>query len=213
MNSSERTPRSYHAKSIALLSIFLAMVIALEILPLVGMTDLKIPGTNFTIDPTGIPIVLLFLFFGFGFSFVGVSITGVVIGYRNFIGSFFKFFAELFKILGLALAWWLLRNREVSYYVRIAVYTIFATVFCALGMYVMNGAILLPLLYGMEYPAAWVLSLTFVPLNIVQSIVNVVVGGFVFGIIPENLRDQFIPMKRRGDDQDPYLEIEEIDDS
>ena len=194
------------SKSIALLSIFSAMIIAIEFLPLIGITDLKVPGTNFTFDPTGIPITLIFLFFGFVFSFIGVSIMGIVIGYRNLTGATFKFFAELFKILGLTMAWWLLRNRQVSYKFRIIIYTLFATFFCSLGMLIMNGAILLPLLYGMESSAAWMLSATFVPLNIIQSVINVVVGGIIFGIIPENLKNQIITAEGSSDD---ILELDE----
>ena len=196
------------SKNIALLSIFSAMIIALEFLPLIGITDLKIPGTNFTFDPTGIPITLVFLFFGFVFSFISVCIMGIVVGYRNPIGSVFKFFAELFKIIGLALAWWILRNRQVSYKFRIIIYTLSATFFCALGMFIMNGAILLPLLYQMEPSAAWIFSATFVPLNIIQSVINVVVGGIIFGIIPENLKNQFIPTTN---DTNALLELEDSD--
>jgi riboflavin transporter FmnP len=197
----------YNSKNIALFSIFLAMVIALEFLPVIGITDLKIPGTNFTIDPTGIPIVLIFLFFGFVFSFAGVGIMGIVIGFRNFTGSIFKFFAEVFKILGLVVAWWILRNRDDSFKVKLSVYTVFATMFCALGMYLMNGLILLPFLYGMELNAAMALSLTFVPLNIVQAVINVVIGGVIFGIIPEDLRNQFIPA---DDSSQIILELDDV---
>lgn len=197
------------AKSISLLAIFSAAIIAIEFLPLIGITDLKIPGTNFTFDPTGIPIVLIFLFFGFIFSFVGVCIMGIVIGFRNPIGAAFKFPAELFKIIGLVVAWAILRNRKVSYHTRIVIYTLFAAAFCALGMYVMNGAILLPLLYTMESSAAWVMSLTFIPLNIIQSVVNVVFGGIIFGVIPESLKMQFVA----DEGADAILELESESES
>ena len=135
---------------------------------------------------------------------MGVCIMGLVIGYRNPIGAAFKFPAELFKIIGLALAWWILRHKQVSYHTRIIIYTLFAAAFCALGMYVTNGAILLPLLYQMETSAAWAYSLTFVPLNIIQSVVNVVIGGIVFGIIPEGLKMQFVS----EEDSDTILELD-----
>ncbi len=198
---------TYSSKTIALFSIFIAMVIALEFLPIIGVTDIVIPGTEFTIDPTGIPLVLIFLFFGFILSFVGVAIMGVVIGYRNFTGSVFKFFAEFFKILGLLVAWVLLRNRKISYPIRIVIYTLFATVFCAIGMYFMNGYILLPLLYGMDISAALTLSLTFVPLNIIQSVINVVIGCIIYGIIPEELRSQF-NLIDHGESSDRILELD-----
>lgn len=192
MDAPNQTSNKYNSKNIALFAIFLAMIIALEILPIIGITDLKIPGTNFTLDPTGIPIMLMFMFFGFGFAFIGTGMAGVIIAIRgNPIGAIFKFFAEFYKIIGLVIAWWILRRRNVSYVVRIIVYTVFATLFCTIGMYVTNGALLLPFLYGMPSSAAWTLSLTFVPLNIVQSIINVVGGGFIFGIIPEDLKAPF----------------------
>ncbi|MHA1909685.1 MAG: hypothetical protein ACW98Y_20465 [Candidatus Thorarchaeota archaeon] len=203
----------YNSKNIALFSIFLAMILAIEFLPIPGLTDIVIPGTPFTIDPTGIPILLIFLFFGFTFSFVGVGIMGIAIGYRNFTGSIFKFFAELFKILGIAVAWWILRRKQVSYPVRIVIYTLFATSFCALGMYLMNGLILIPLFYGMEISAALTLSLTFVPLNVVQSVVNVVVGGVLFGIIPDDLRNQFAAVGDGGASSNQILELDDEDDS
>ncbi len=194
MDSMNEPYDRYNSKNIALFAIFLAMIIALEILPIIGVTDLKIPGTNFTLDPTGIPIVLMFLFFGSGFAVVGTGMAGVIIAMRgNPIGAVFKFFAELYKVIGLAIAWWLLRERDVSLTIRITLYALFATITCALGMYITNGAILLPLLYGMESGAAWSLSLTFVPLNVIQSLINVVGGGFIFGIIPVDLKRPFLP--------------------
>jgi len=193
LGSTNQSYNKYNSKNIALFAIFLAMIIALEILPIIGITDLKIPGTNFTLDPTGIPIVLVFLFFGGGFAVIGTGMAGIIIGMRgNPIGAVFKFFAEFYKIIGLAIAWWLLRNRDISFSKRITIYTVFATLSCAIGMFVTNGAILLPLLYGMEGSAAWALSLTFVPLNVIQSLINVLGGGFIFGIIPADLKRPFL---------------------
>ncbi|MDF1540236.1 MAG: ECF transporter S component [Candidatus Thorarchaeota archaeon] len=204
LGAMNKSYEKYNSKNIALFAIFLAMIIALEILPIIGITDLKIPGTNFTLDPTGIPIVLVFLFFGSGFAVAGTGMAGLIIAMRgNPIGAVFKFFAEFYKIVGLVIAWWLFRNREVPFTKRITLYTIFATITCAIGMYVTNGAILLPLLYGMESSAAWSLSLTFVPLNVIQSLINVIGGGFIFGIIPADLKRPFLP---------EYESIEILDD-
>ncbi|MFX1417004.1 MAG: hypothetical protein ACFFC0_09335, partial [Promethearchaeota archaeon] len=59
----QKHPIRKDSKSIALLAVFVAMVVALEVYPILGVTDIGIPG-DFTIDWTGIPIVIVFLGLG-----------------------------------------------------------------------------------------------------------------------------------------------------
>ncbi|MFW9844832.1 MAG: hypothetical protein ACFFEV_09670, partial [Candidatus Thorarchaeota archaeon] len=75
------------SKSIALLAIFTSLVIALEIFPVVGITDIPIPGLSFTVDWTGIPIMIVFLGLGVVFSYFPIVVMGVFIADRNFQGA------------------------------------------------------------------------------------------------------------------------------
>ena len=83
------------SRSIAILAVFAAMIIALEILPIPFLTDIPLFG-GFTLDPTGIPIVIVFLGLGIAYSLILIPIMWVTIAYRNLTGSIFKGFAEFY---------------------------------------------------------------------------------------------------------------------
>lgn len=175
------------AKSISLLAIFCSMVVSLEAFPILGITDIKVPGLNFTLDWTGIPIVIVFMSFGFVYSLIAIAIMWISIAFRNFPGAAFKGFAEIFRILGIAVGWVLLRNRDVSYGKKLVVYAAISSIFCAIGMYVVN-ILLLPLFYGIPLEIAVATSALYMPWNVLQAIVNVIGGGVFYKIIPEDLR-------------------------
>ncbi|MFW9920107.1 MAG: hypothetical protein ACFFED_10935 [Candidatus Thorarchaeota archaeon] len=199
-------PKTYDSKTIALLAIFLAMVFALEVYPIIGITDIPIPGINFTLDWTGIPLVLLFLFFGPVFAFLGVGFMGIVIGYRNIVGATFKVFAEFYKILGILMVWLLIRNRDISYARRVILYAISAAVFCSIGMFLTNIP-LLQFLYGLSIEAAITASIVLVPWNILQSVVNVLAGMFLYQLIPDDLKLSFL-LDARNTNSDLLLDEE-----
>ncbi|MFW9909423.1 MAG: hypothetical protein ACFFEF_12685 [Candidatus Thorarchaeota archaeon] len=182
-------PRKLDSRTIAVTSVFMAMVIALEVFPIVGLTDIRIPGVQFTLDWTGIPLVLIFFFFGTFLSLVGIGVMWAAIGYRNPIGALFKVPAELFKILALALGMILLRNTNVTFRTRIAVYAVLASLFCGIGMYFVNLQ-LLPILWGYEYDAAAAIALILVPWNIIQSLVNVLGGAIIYTMVPGDMKLQ-----------------------
>ena len=198
------------SKSISLLAIFSAMVVALEIYPIPGITDLKVPGMFFTIDWTGIPIAFLFLGFGLVYSFISILIMTIsIMAHGNMTGAIFKLFAELFKIFGMALAWYITKNRNISYQRKIPIYIFFALLFCSVGMFFVN-IWLLPILYGMTMELAVATSLLYIPWNAVQSIINVVGGFVIIRVIPSDLKIAF----RIGEmDSDPHddtiLELED----
>ncbi len=196
------------SKSISLLAVFSAMVVALEIFPIIGVTDLKIPGTLFTIDWTGIPIAFLFLGFGLVYSFISVLIMTIsIMAHGNMTGAIFKLFAELFKIFGMALAWYITRNRKFSYQVKIPIYIFFALLFCTIGMFFVN-IILLPILYLMTAELAFATSLLYIPWNAVQSIINVAGGFIIFRVIPIDLKLAFkIGEMDSESDDDKILEL------
>lgn len=183
--------KKYDSKTVSLLAIFLAMVIALEIYPIIGITDIPIPGMNFTIDWTGIPLILIFLFFGPVFAFFSIGVMGVAIGYRNPIGATFKVFSEFYKIMGILLVWSLLRKREVSYLQRVLLYAISASFFCAIGMFLTNIQ-LLQIFYGLSAEIAFGASIILIPWNLLQTVINVVGGMFLFRTIPEDLKYPFV---------------------
>ncbi len=184
-------PKRLDSKTIALLAIFLAMVFALEIYPLTGLTDIPIPGIYFTIDWTGIPLVLIFLFFGPVASLLGVGFMGLIIGYRNPFGAVFKVLAEFYKILGILSIWIFIRKREISYSKRVALYTVFAALFCTVGMFITNIP-LLQVLYGYTPEAALATSTVMIPWNAIQSVINVFGGTFLFRVIPDDLKLTFL---------------------
>ena len=125
------------SQSIAILAIFAAMILALEILPIPLLTDIPLFG-GFTLDPTGIPITMIFLMFGSIFSLILLPIMWIAIAYRNPLGSVFKGFAEFFTLFGLIVAKMLLKKKSYDWKVAAPTYIIFGVVFRAVGMYISN---------------------------------------------------------------------------
>jgi hypothetical protein len=211
----ERHPIRTDSKSIALLAIFAAMVIAIEAFPIPGITDIPLdPSGRFTIDPTGIPIVIVFEGLGFLFSLITIAAMWIAIGYRNPIGATFKGFAETYTILGMIVARILVRRWNYDRRLRIILYLIFGCVFRAVGMFLTNIP-LLQVLYGLPLDAAVVGSAAYVVLNIIQASINIVGGLALYYLIPENLALQ----AGLGDDADSAssrveeLPLEEIESS
>ncbi len=163
------------------------MIVSLEAFPIIGITDIKVPGLNFTLDWTGIPIIIVFMAFGFAYSLFAIAIMWTSIAFRNFPGAAFKGLAETFRVLGIAVGWVLLRNRDVSYGKKLGIYAVISSIFCATGMYVAN-MFLLPLFYGIPFEIAMTTSALYVPWNVIQALVNVIGGGVFYRIIPEDLR-------------------------
>ena len=193
------------SRSIAILAIFAAMILALEILPVPFLTDIPL-FAGFTLDPTGVPIVIVFLAFGSVFSLILIPIVWIAIAYRNPIGSVFKGFAESYTLLGLIVAKLLLRNRSYDWKVAAPTYLAFGIAFRAIGMYITN-IFLIQWLYGSPLEGALILSGAFVLPNIVQAIINIFIGVIIFIIIPENLAIQARFGKYGTDEYDNYEEI------
>ena len=193
------------SRSIAILAIFAAMILALEILPVPLLTDIPL-FAGFTLDPTGIPITIVFLAFGSVFSFILIPIMWIAIAYRNPIGSVFKGFAEFYTLFGLIIAKLFLRNRSYDWKVAAPTYVAFGVAFRAVGMYVTN-IFLIQWLYGSPIEGAIILSGTFIIPNIIQALINTVVGILIFTIIPENLAIQARFGKYGTDEYDKYEEI------
>lgn len=193
------------SRSIAILAIFAAMILALEILPIPLLTDIPL-FAGFTLDPTGIPITIVFLAFGSVFSFILIPIMWITIAYRNPIGSVFKGFAEFYTLLGLIIAKLLLRKRSYDWKVAAPIYVAFGVTFRAIGMYVTN-IFLIQSLYGLSLEAAIALSATFVIPNVIQALINVLIGILIFIVIPENLAIQARFGKYGTDESDKYEEI------
>ncbi|MBD3406300.1 MAG: hypothetical protein GF411_09340 [Candidatus Lokiarchaeota archaeon] len=182
------------SKSIALLAIFSAMVVALEVYPIVGVTDLKFQtgAAPFTIDWTGIPIVLIFVGLGFVYSLVAIAMMFIGIGYRNVPGAIFKSCAEFFTVLGLVITRYLIRDRDVDFKYQLLLYCITSLLFRGVGMFFTN-IILLPIFYPLYYGTIEVVITTssiLVPWNILQAIINVVGGIVFYRFIPENLKQE-----------------------
>ncbi len=178
------------SKSIALLAVFTAIVIALEAFPIPGVTDIPIdPSGRFTLDPTGIPIVIIFIGLGFVFSIIAITAMWVAIGYRNFIGAAFKGFAELFTILGLLSARLISTRLNLSKRSRVLVFVIFGTIFRDTGMFFTN-IFLLQLFYGLPLDAAIIGSAAYLFLNTIQAIINIMAGIILYQFIPEDLKAQ-----------------------
>lgn len=203
------------ARSIAILAIFAAIVLALELVPIPFLTDIPLFG-GFTLDPTGIPIAILFLAFGTIFAIILLLIMGIAIGYRNPIGATFKLFAEFYTLLGLIIAYVILRKHGHDWKVAAPLYIVFGVTFRAVGMYVTN-IFLIQWLYGMPQETAIVLSATFVIPNVIQALINTIVGILIFIVIPENLKIEARFGKYNDAFYDAYEEIsadelESIDD-
>jgi len=181
------------SKSIALLAIFSAMVAMLEVFPIVGITDLKFfpGGTPFTLDWTGIPIVIVFVGLGMISSVVSIAVMFVAIGYRNFPGAVFKGAAEMFTILGLLTAKLLIGKKSPSKKVSASLYLVLGATYRAIGMFIVNIP-LLPIFYPLFYTteSAIIASTILVPWNILQAAINIVGGIILYYLIPESLRIQ-----------------------
>jgi hypothetical protein len=195
------------SRSIAILAVFAAMIIALEILPIPLLTDIPL-FAGFTLDPTGIPITMILLMFGSIFALILIPIMWVSIAYRNFIGSVFKGFAEFYTLLGLIVARLFLKKRAYDWKVALPVYVVFGVVFRTVGMYVSN-IFLIQWLYMAPPEVALTLSASFVIPNLIQAFLNVFIGTLIFMIIPENLMIQG-SLGKYGDVEDQqYEEISE----
>lgn len=175
------------SKSIALLAVFTSLVIALEIFPIVGLTDIYTPVPNFTIDWTGIPIMIVFLGLGVVFSFFTVGVMWIFIAYRNFQGAAFKGLAEILTVLGLVVAKYVLRNRDVSWKWTALIYLIFGCLFRGVGM-LFGNTILFQFFFHMPVEAAFSLSAIYVPWNVIQATINVFVGMLLYQLIPKDLK-------------------------
>ncbi|MGY5878684.1 MAG: hypothetical protein RTV31_00480 [Candidatus Thorarchaeota archaeon] len=195
------------SKSIALLAIFTSLVIALEIFPVVGITDIPVPGLNFTVDWTGIPILIVFLGLGSIFAVFTVGIMYVFIAYRNFQGAAFKGLAESFTLLGLIIANLILRKRDLDWKKSALVYLIFGCAFRGLGMWLGN-VLLFNFFFTMPYEAGFALSSIYVPWNILQAAVNIIGGVVLYQLIPESIRIQ-AGLGRFRTDEVKYEELSE----
>ncbi|MFX1559414.1 MAG: hypothetical protein ACFFBL_02390 [Promethearchaeota archaeon] len=194
------------SKSIALLAIFTSIVVALEIFPIVGVTDFYTLVPNFTIDWTGIPIMIIFLGLGIGLSVFAIGVMWVSIAYRHFDGAAFKFLAELFSLLGLIVAKLAMRNRELDWKRQTVIYLVFACAFRSIGMYF--GNILLFTLFGyMSLEVAIGFSVIYMPWNVLQAAINVIGGVVLYQMIPESLAIQAGLGKYRFVGEGKYEEI------
>ena len=140
------------SKSIALLAIFSSIVVALEVFPIIGITDLKFfpGGTPFTVDWTGIPIVIVFVGLGTISSLISIGIMFVAIGYRNPAGAIFKGSAELFTIIGLLAARLIANRKSLDGKASVALYLVFGISTRAIGMFFLNIP-LLTIFYPLSY--------------------------------------------------------------
>jgi hypothetical protein len=132
----------------------------------------------------------------------------IAIAYRNPLGSVFKGFAEFFTLFGLIVAKVVLRKRSYDWKVALPTFLVFGISFRAVGMYFSN-IFLIQWLYGSPPEAAVLLSSTFIIPNIIQALVNVLVGILIFIVIPENLALQARLGKFGTDEIDKYEEISE----
>lgn len=194
------------SKSIAIFSIFTSVIIALEIFPIVGLTDFYTPVPGFTIDWTGIPIMIIFLGLGVIFSVLSIGVMWVFISYRNFAGAAFKGLSELLTLLGLIIAKLAMRNRDIDWKWATGIYLVSACVFRSIGMYF--GNIMLFTLFGyMSYEVAIIASIAYIPWNILQATINVVGGVLLYKMIPETLAIEAGLGKYRLVKFDKYEEI------
>ncbi len=181
----QKHPIRKDSKSIALLAVFVSMIVALEVYPILGVTDIGVPG-DFTIDWTGIPIVIVFLGLGIVYSMVAVAAMWMAIAYRNFVGAAFKGFAEFYTVVGLLAAKLLIMRYDISRTARLTLYLAFGIVFRALGMFFTN-IYLIQNFFGVPFEGAVIGSVAYVVPNIVQAVINIVGGVVLYHLIPESL--------------------------
>ncbi|TFF91683.1 hypothetical protein EU546_08290 [Candidatus Thorarchaeota archaeon] len=173
------------SKSIALLAVFTAMVVAMEAVSIPFVTDIRVVG-NFSIDWTGIVIMIVFLGLGFVFSLVAITVMWASIAYRSISSATFKGVAELLTVLGVLVAAQVMKGRDLSRAKELAVYLVFACLFRAVGMYFANIA--LPIFFfGLPVEAAIATSLLYLPWNVVQAIINIILGWVLYNAIPREL--------------------------
>lgn len=179
------------SKSIAVLSILTAFVILLEVFPVVGLTDLKFNagGTPFTLDWTGIPLLIIFLAYGFLYSLFSILAMFIAIAYRNPIGAIFKLVAEVITMIGVSAGYLLSLKVHAKGTRRAIILLLFGIVFRAIGMYFLN-ILLLPLLLPYTIEAAIAASTALVPWNMVQAAINVFGGVILFDRIPSSLANE-----------------------
>jgi riboflavin transporter FmnP len=161
----------------------------LEIYPILGVTDIRV--TNFfTLDPTGIPLVIVLLGLGGFYSIITVFIMWISIAYRgNMSGATFKSVAELLTILGIVFAKEITCKRQMSKWTEILVWVAIASLFRSVGMFFAT-LILLPVFYGATFELALVDAILHFPWNIVQACINVIGGVLLYKAIPIELRLQ-----------------------
>ncbi len=165
------------------------MAAMLEIFPIPGITDFKlVPAVpSFSIDPTGIPLMIILFGFGFIYSFIALGIVGIAIGYRNPIGATFKVLAESYTVFGALIGYLICKKLNLEGWRKIVIYVVPAAIFRGIGMYYTN-IILLPILTPTPVEAAVIAATILIPWNMLQAVINIVVGGVLFYIIPLNLR-------------------------
>ncbi len=183
------SPVRKDSKSIALLALFSAMVIMLEAYPILGVTDIKTVGF-FTLDPTGIPLVIVLLGLGGFYAVITIFIMWVSIVYRGKLaGATFKGVAELLTIFGLVCARKITRRRKMGEWSEILVWVIIASLFRSVGMF-FAILILSPYLHAVTFEFALAEAILYFPWNIVQACINVVGGVLLYRAIPIELRLQ-----------------------
>jgi riboflavin transporter FmnP len=199
------------SKSISVLAIFSSIVIALEVFPINGITDLKFfpGGTPFTLDWTGIPIIVVFLALGMISSVITIGIMCIAIGYRNPIGSIFKGAAELFTIIGILAAKFIADRKSLNEKQNVLLYLVFGVLARSIGMFFVNIP-LLPIFYPLFYTteSAIIASTILVPWNAVQAVINIVGGLFLYQLIPESIRIQ-AGLGEHGKSEIKYEELSE----
>ncbi|MGQ4871284.1 MAG: hypothetical protein ACP6IT_05555 [Candidatus Thorarchaeota archaeon] len=176
------------SKSIALLAVFSAMVTALEVFPIVGVTDLKlVPQVpSFTIDWTGIPIIVVLEGLGLVYSMISIMVMGIAIGYRNIMGAVFKVLAETLTVVGFYSGQSIVPQRFQQKRLDIILGLLLAVFLRSFGMVVVNSE-LLPLFVGLPSDIAYQIGVILIPWNALQAVINVVGGTMLYRAIPREL--------------------------
>ncbi len=177
------------SKSIALLALFSAMVIMLEAYPILGVTDIRTVGF-FTLDPTGIPLVIVLLGLGGFYSIITIFIMWVSIAYRGKVASAtFKGVAESLTILGIIFARKITSKRKMSKWKEILIWVVIASLFRSVGMFFAT-LVLSPYFYAASFEVALADAILYFPWNIVQACINIIGGVLLYNAIPIELKLQ-----------------------
>ena len=177
------------SKSIALLALFSAMVIMLEAYPILGVTDIRTVGP-FTLDPTGIPIVIILLGLGGFYSIITIFIMWVSIAYRGKVASAtFKAVAELLTILGIVFSKKITRRSKMNKWKETLIWVVIASLFRSVGMF-FSTLVLSPYFYAASFEVALADAILYFPWNIVQACINVIGGVLLYSAIPVELKLQ-----------------------